>query len=294
MNNWTENFRISETGIYFVDNRSVWGGKYVESLIWHEPVEDNDDSEINGNGNEIQMFSRGLCIGDSITEGVFNYDSGQTVIKKYSYPTLLQRITGIDIVNAGIGGLTAETWYNASIDSNTQYGKWLNNEWVWNMNPTVGTGDIVSDLLNYSGFDFSVIHLGINDIYLMGDKAIDDVIANFETNIYNIINKLKTANKGIKIFLCTIIPSYAVPGDTNYEAINAKIKEIAEATEEVYLIDLNKYSKCTAGSPYAHIHLTALGYRQMASEISAYISYIISQNLEDFKWVQFIGTDYSV
>lgn len=293
LNGWSENLNFAQTGIYFMDSREAWGGKYVESLRREGTIEpeENEETPVEYDGNEIQVFSRCLCIGDSITEGVFNYSGGQTVIKKYSYPRVLKRITGIDVVNAGVGGLTAKTWYEASINSDTQYGTWVNGEWVWHMSPETAEGDVVSKFLDYSGFDFSIIHLGINDIYMMGEATLDETITTFETNIYNIINKLKTSNTGIKIFLCTIIPSYAYPGNTDYEAMNEKIREIANSTDDVFLVDLNLYSKCAANTPYSNIHLTAIGYHKMATEIKALISYVIKNNLEKFKTVQFIGTE---
>lgn len=293
LNGWTEPLRFSEPGIYFMDGRANWEGKYVESLF-SSGTKETKENPAEYAGSEIQMFTRGLCIGDSITEGAFDHNGGQVGIKKYSYPSVLERITGIDIVNAGISGLTAKTWYEASIDSNTQWGRWVNNEWVWHVSPETADGDVVSEALDYSGYDFAIIHLGINDIYLMSDEAtLDETIATFETYIYNIIHKLKTANTGIKVFLCTIIPSYAVPGNTDFEAINEKIREIATATEDVFLIDLNEYSECREGTPYSYKHLTALGYHKMASEIKSLISYTIKKNLDQFNEVQFIGTTYT-
>lgn len=296
LNGWTEDIWFYEPGIYFMDVRSYGGGKYVESLFRSgtDVPEETEENPAEYNGNEIQVFTRGLCIGDSITEGVFNYSGGQTVIKKYSYPSVLKRLTGIDIVNAGVSGLTSKTWYEASINSDTQYGTWVNGEWVWHMSPETAKGDVVSKSLDYSGFDFSVIHLGINDIYTMGEATLDETISTFEANIYNIINKLKAENTGIKVFLATIIPSYAYPGNTDYAAINEKIREIANATENVFLIDLNAYSACLGGTPYHNIHLTALGYNKMATEIKSLICYTIKENLEKFKDVQFIGTDYVI
>lgn len=296
LNGWTESLRFSETGIYFMDGRANWEGKYVESLFRsgaYDP-EEIEENPAEYNGNEIQVFSRGLCIGDSITEGVFNYDVDQTVIKKYSYPSVLKRLTGIEIVNAGVGGLTSKTWYEASLDSDEQYGTWVNGEWVWHISPEIADGDVASKALDYAGFDFSIIHLGINDVYMSDALTFDETIAVFETNIYNIINKLKMANAGIKIFLCTIIPCYAYVGHLEYETLNAKIREIAEATEDVFLIDLNEYSACVGGTAYVNQHLTALGYHKMATEIKSLISYTISKNLEKFKEVQFIGTEYAI
>lgn len=295
LNRWNANLQFSETGIYFMDGRAAWEGKYVESLFRAGTTasEETEDSPIEYSGNEIQSFSRGICIGDSITEGVFNHTDGQIVIKKYSYPSVLKRITGIEIVNAGVGGLTSKTWYDASINSDSQYGTWVNGEWVWHMAPETAEGDVVSKSFEYSGFDFAVIHLGINDIGMMGDATLDDTVAIFETNINNIINKLKAANNGIKVFLATIIPCYAVPGYTEYEVLNEKIRSIANAVDDVFLIDLNMYSECSQGTPYVNRHLTAIGYRKMATEIKALISYTMKQHLNEFKSVQFIGTSYS-
>lgn len=297
-NRWTAKGLFAETGIYFMTDIPNGGQKYVGSLTCSVASGSGETEEIEENpteydGNEIQVFTRGLCIGDSITEGVFNHVGGQVGIKKYSYPSVLKRITGIDILNAGISGSTAKSWYEASLNSEPQWGRWVNDEWVWSEAPDVGESDKVSTELDYSGYDFAVIHLGINDIFTMGEATLDETILTFETNIYNIINRLKATSTGIKIFLCTIIPSYAYPGNTDYESMNEKIREIANETDDVFLVDLNMYSNCLGDTPYSHIHLTALGYHKMATEIKSIICYIIKNNLESFKNVQFIGTTYS-
>lgn len=295
LNGWTENIRFSEPGIYFMDSRSYGGGKYVESLF-RSGTGDSEEAEeipIEYDGHEIQVFNRGICIGDSITHGTVDHSEGQINVKQYSYPTILSKMTGIDIVNTGVPGFTSKTWYDASVDGDSQGGRWVNSEWVWSLTPSVGDGDIVSESLDYSGFDFAVIHLGINDVLSISESiTLETALATFETNINSIITKLKDSNTGIKIFLATIIPCYAYDGSVEYATFNEKIREITNSTDNVYLIDLNEYSALVHGSPYVNKHLTAIGYHKMASEISAYISYIISQNLTDFKWVQFIGTEF--
>ena len=297
LDGWTAGATFPEPGVYFLDNRSIWGGKYVDALVWHEPIEEDKEEEniFANNGYEIEMFSRGLFVGDSITMGTFDTSDGGIVDRRYSYPTIFKRITNIDVVNAGIAGMTSKGWYDASFDSDSKNGKWVNNEWNWGLSPYVGENDVVSSTLNYSGYDFSVIHLGINDILIPEEGLdFDGIISTFTLSMNNIINKIKAENKGIKIFLCTIIPSYAYPGHEQFATLNEKIREIAETTDDVFLIDLNKYSKCAYGTPYENKHLTALGYRQMATEIISLINYTIRNNLESFKAVQFIGTDYSL
>jgi hypothetical protein len=54
-------------------------------------------------------------------------------------------------------------------------------------------------------------------------------------------------------------------------------------------LDLNKYSESASKSAYNRTHPTALGYHKLASEIAAYVSYIIKTNLDEFEDVQFIG-----
>ena len=68
----------------------------------------------------MSMFSRGICVGDSVTEGSFDSNEGGAVIQKFSYPKILQRLSGVEIVNAGIAGATSQTWYEASLDSTNQ------------------------------------------------------------------------------------------------------------------------------------------------------------------------------
>lgn len=307
---WYEIIDFPETGIYGYDKRTYGGNDYLKSFTFsatvtpsgggsggstggNSNVNTNPSSPIHYTGNEIQMFSRGICIGDSVTDGSFDSENNGAVIRKFSYPTILKRITNIDIVNAGIAGATSGSWYDASLNSDTLYGKWLNDEWVWNMNPEASAVDTVSSQLNYSNFDFAIIHLGINDLGMKEESVtIDQAVATFETNVNKIISALKTNNKGIKIFLATIIPSYAPATNTGYNTLNSKIKSIVENNENIYLLDLNKYSEIANHTAYNRIHPTALGYQKLASEIAAYISYIIRHNLDEFESVQFIGTDY--
>lgn len=290
---WVEWVDFAETGIYGFETRTWGGNEYTSYFTFTSTVGGSGgtsgtiggtDSPVNYKGNEIQAFTRGICIGDSVTEGTLDHSEGTFNKAGTSYPAILKRLTGLDITNAGIAGATSKTWYETSLNSSTSWGDWVNNEWFWR-EPT-GTS------LDYSGYDFAIIHLGINDIGNMGDLTIDELLVDYETNIYNIINKLKEHNNGIKIFLATIVPSYAPSYNENYKAMNNKIRAIVEATADVYLLDLNNLSNLTMHSAYNVWHPTAIGYVKMAEEIKALISYIISQNLDEFSTIQFIGTDY--
>lgn len=285
---WVEWIAFDKTGVYGYETRTWGGNEYCSSYTFtatsNEEYDDGVFSPVDYKGNEILAFSRGICIGDSVTEGTLDHSEGTMNKAGMSYPALLKRMTGIDIVNAGIAGTTSGTWYETSLNSATNWGDWVNNEWFWR--------EPQGSSLDYSGFDFTIIHLGINDLGNMGDTPIDDVITAFEININNIVTKLRDNNKGIKIFLATIIPSYAPNYNENYKKLNEKIRAIAEASNDIYLLDLNAYSNLTAHQAYNVWHPTPLGYVKLAEEIKAMISYIISENLDDFKGIHLIGTDY--
>ncbi len=283
---WVEYIDFTETGIYGFETRTWGGNEYTSYFAFTTTtggsggagIVGGTTSPIDYKGNEIQAFTRGICIGDSVTEGTLDNDEGTFNKADTSYPAVLKRLTGLDITNAGIAGATSKTWFDMSLNSSAGWGDWVNNEWFWK-EPT-GTS------LNYSGYDFAIIHLGINDIGYMGDMTIDELLVDYEANMYNIINKLKENNEGIKIFLATIIPSYAPNYNENYKAMNNKITAIAEATSNVYLLDLNALSNLTMDEAYNIWHPTAVGYVKLAEEIKSLISYTISQNLADFKFIQ--------
>ena len=294
---WVEWIDFTETGIYGFETRTWGGNEYTSHFTFTSTTQGSGgtggsgttiggiSSPVDYKGNEIQAFARGICIGDSVTEGTLDHSGGTMNKAGTSYPAVLKRLTGLDITNAGIAGTTSKTWYETSLNSSVSWGDWVNNEWFWR-EPT-GTS------LDYSGYDFAIIHLGINDVGNMGNITIEELLVDYEANIYNIINKLKAHNNRIKIFLATIVPSYAPSYNDNYRAMNNKIKAIVEATDNVYLLDLNNLSNLTMHGAYNVWHPTAIGYVKMAEEIKALISYIISQNLDEFSTIQFIGTDYT-
>ena len=300
---WFEIINFPETGIFAYDKRTYGGNDYAKTFTFSATYTPSSGGSTPGGsttpttpikytGNEISVFSRGICIGDSVTEGSFDNAEGGAIVKRFAYPAILERITGIDIVNAGIAGATSKTWYEASLNSDEQWGKWFNDEWVWNTNPPASSTDIVSSSLNYSNFDFAIIHLGINDFGLMSETdTMDSMLTNFENYINTIINTLKDNNNGIKIFLATIVPSYAHPSHAGFVTMNQKIREMAAATQDVYLLDLNIYSELATKEAYNVVHPTAIGYQKLANEIASYISYIINNNLDEFKEVQFISSN---
>jgi hypothetical protein len=213
-------------------------------------------------GEEMRVFRKGICIGDSLTKGTFNYDSAKgsstaIIDTTRSYPQFLAKMLGIEIDNVATGGATTADWWN-------EYG---NND--------------------FKGNDFAIIHLGINDVFRNGVWDENSAVA-----LSNIITKLKADNKEIKIFVCTIFPfiDYLNAAAIASPAIADYVSSLND--NNVILLNMNKYSRMSSSKAYNNYHATALGYWLMATELKNYISWYINNNLEDFAEVQFIGTNY--
>lgn len=224
-------------------------------------------------GDEINIFNKGVCIGDSLTAGAFDYyDNSELktfVDFTMSWCANVERMTGVTMTNKGDSGKTYETWWNTH------------------------SGD------DLSGYKFAIIALGVNDAYLNNGWS-----TGAENALTNIVNKLKAENNGIKIFIATLPPYFRSVNQEDHTknsykmyTVNEGIKRMAE-TLNLYLIDLSQYCTMTYDEyeKWAIIkwgHFNARGYYTLAKEYISYISYIIANNIEDFKNVQYIGTNYN-
>lgn len=210
-------------------------------------------------GSDICIFKKILCIGDSLTEGFFNENGGsRLVMPERSYPAQLAKLTGIEVSNYGYSGYTSVDWYNAYAST------------------------------DLSGYDCCIIQLGVND-QLQNVSQSD-----MNTALTNIINKIESENYGIKIFVADITPGngyLTTAMRSRSDMIKAFVNNLNDAN--VYLLDLWSYSHIDDSLAYDAGHLSAYGYFKLAEDYKAYISWIINKNPLDFRYVQFIGTDYT-
>ena len=213
-------------------------------------------------GNSARVFKKILCIGDSLTEGAFNYGAGGEnafIDKTLSYPTFLKVLTGRDTFNAGDAGESTKSW------------------WTLHQN---------DDL---SGYDACIIELGLNDV--AGQPSVQCTSQERIEAVGNIISKLKSENTGIKIFISTLLNIYH---GTNHESVNSDLRSIVENNSDCYLLDISVYGTLSKQLPDRFVHLTALGYEKMALNYFNYMSYIIDNDVNnDFAFIQYIGTNYT-
>lgn len=224
-------------------------------------------------GGDICAFEKILCIGDSITDGAFNYTaiSGQTFTAReaLSYPSNLASITGRTVINLGDSGESPSSW------------------WAAHQNDA-----------ELTGVDCAIIELGING-------SNDELNTDTKTAFDSIISALKTRNQKIKIFISSIPTGKAyraqLSSDTYYQKdqwLRTYYDTYYANDNQVFFLDVARYGhlrdKYSSGNydDYNEGHLSAYGYWRLAMDYRNYISYIMKNSNSDFKNIQFTGTDF--
>jgi lysophospholipase L1-like esterase len=237
------------------------------------------------NGGYINIFNKIACIGDSLTEGVFEYTENGEVkyagkpqgFEPYSYPSQLMRMTGATVGNYGVGGATAKSWLE-----------------------TTACTDCFKEENKAQAY---IIALGTNDTNYDGDVNTDIDVSNYNNNAdtfvgnyAKIIQKCLELQPKAKIFVVTI-PKTRTDYHNAWTTGNSKIKAVAEKLG-VYVLDIYTYSESFDNPDeykkhfYSGGHRNAVGYKRTAMEYATYISWIIYNNPNDFRNAQFIETDY--
>jgi lysophospholipase L1-like esterase len=260
--------------------------EYLPEKLKKLIIESNPLVNLLENGGYINIFNKIACIGDSLTEGVFEYTENGEVkyagkpqgFEPYSYPSQLARMTGATVGNYGVGGATAKSWLE-----------------------TTACTDCFKEENKAQAY---IIALGTNDTDYDGDVNTDIDVSNYNNNVdtfvgnyAKIIQKCLELQPKAKIFVVTI-PKTRTDYHNAWTTGNSKIKAVAEKLG-VYVLDVYTYSE-SYDNPDAYKnhfylggHRNAIGYRRTAMEYATYISWIIYNNPDDFRNVQYIGTDYN-
>lgn len=224
-------------------------------------------------GMDIVAFNKGICIGDSLTYGSMNTTDaqgnagpalqsllGSAFVEARSYPAKLAKLTGIEITTVAQGGITSYDFYETFKDQ------------------------------DWSGHEFAIIELGRNDV-AQPPVGYGTWTEQSVTGFTNIINKLKTENPGIKIFVCN--DTNIVGNKEIWSLINGIEQLVADLDDpDVILLDMHKYSTLNSTNAYQCAHLTQYGYYRLAQDYCNYISWYMATHKEEFRFIQFIGTNY--
>lgn len=228
----------------------------------------------------LSVFLHVGCIGDSLASGeaVYMKSDGTTGgLDKFdfSWGQYLARMTGNTYYNWSKGGLRCDTFLSSSLATECFDGEHLCEAYIIglgqnekNKSYTIGTADDI-DLDDYS-------------------NNADSYYGNYG----KIISKIKEVQPKAKIFILTD-PLSSVES----AGYNDAVREIATLFDSVYLVDLYTYgsSLYTSTLMKAHKrggHYDAVGYYLCAMVIATYIDWLIKKYPEEFREVEFIGTDY--
>lgn len=236
------NYKINEAN---VNSTEATDNHYYSALATKKLLENIEGAD--SISPSLKVFNKILCIGDSWTQGVFDYtiDNDDTVygvgLDQYAYPTVLASLTGKKVTNKGDAGKTIKGWYDAHKD----------------------------DVL--SGHDACIIFLGINDI------ARTTTAVEREEGLNSIISKVKSENENIKVFLVSLPPHYST--NNSGKSFNNLVSGIAETTSNCYYVDIASYSDSDIKRTG---HPVAIGYESLARIIYKETSKIINENTSDF------------
>lgn len=240
---------------------------------------DHPLEHIRENPGLLAVFRHVGCIGDSLASGeaVYKKEDGTTGGRdkfEYSWGQYLARMTGNTYYNWSKGGLRCDTFLSSSLAEECFDGNHMCEAYIIglgqnerNKNYTIGTDE---------------------DIHM------DDYTENPDTyygNYGKIISKIKEIQPKAKIFVLTD-PLKAV----ETAGYNAAVRKIAEIFENVYLVDLYTYGTDLYSSGFLAQqkrggHFNAVGYYACGLIIATYIDWIIKKYPEEFREVEFIGTN---
>lgn len=223
------------------------------------------------------------CIGDSLASGELEYTKedgtkGYKDYYEYSWGQYMARTCGNTVYNFSKGGMTAKGYH-----------KFAEERGFWN------------DEYKCQAY---IIALGVNDIDHerstlatgeVGDLDKEDYDSEtnctFAGEYEKIIRKIKEVQPKARIFLITM-PNNRRKGAEHSELLT----KMAEAYEYTYVIDLFKYGPSYRGefskNYFLGGHMNPMGYMVSAKLIMSYIDYIIRHNMDDFKQIGFVGTEF--
>lgn len=205
------------------------------------------------------IFTKCICIGDSLTRGFYNTQYPNGGGDYPTYPQQLEKITGWDVTNAGKSGADAIEWYTNRLN-----------------------------LFTYNDKDVAVIFLGTN-------HGLTDTVSNGANTFTNtgcymsIIEYLHSQNEDIKIFICTVSSVSGTASDV--ATTNKAIKDISDKYDYVYLLDINDNNYYDLNNDICHpsyigtVHRGSNGYTLQAMVIANLINDIVMNNTTDFEVV---------
>lgn len=229
------------------------------------------------------IFKEIGVIGDSLSSGEFeSHDEEGNILYhdmyEYSWPAVLERITGTVFRNYSRGGMTAKEFLEGWADQN--------GFWQWNQAYIIALG-------NNDMFSFNYPAGSAADIHPDNPEENPDT---FFGNMGRIVSRLKSIEKDARIFLVSMQRRGEAETDPVIFAVAEEMKKMCRLFSYTYLIDMTNdgpiYDAQMRRTFAMGFHPNAMGYYSYALMMGNYVDYIIRKNPEDFFEVPFIGKGY--
>lgn len=239
---------------------------------------DKPDSNLIYDGGMTRIFNRIGVIGDSLSSGEMAYGDAQdesTIhyvdMYQYSWIQYLARSCGTTAYNFSQGGMNTRNFL-ADLGGH-----------LTDLRKTDYKCQAYFVALCHNDDNYGVPIGSPSDINTTDPTLSADT---FYGNYAHIISEIKSVEPNAKIFcVCSKVSSLA--------PYNVAIRYMATIFTNVYILDFENYfPELETVWEYTQGHGNAMGYLNYSWQIGTYVDYIIRNNRNAFKYVQFIGTEY--
>ena len=241
-----------------------------------------DPLELKVDGGYTKIFRKIGVIGDSLASGAMTYyvddthttTSGEDMYE-YSWLQYIARTCGSIGYNFSKGGLSTRTFLQdvggKATECYTDASKLCQAYFI-----ALGHNDLNQSIPTGTSDDIDIVDYNNNADTYYGNYA-------------KIIQKIKEIAPKAKIFVITMKNKYNEIVCAEY---NAAIRYMATIFDNVYVLDMNIYFPDILDEHYTAGHGNAMGYCHYSLEIQTLVDKTIRENPTDFKYVQFINTEY--
>ena len=227
-------------------------------------------------GGMAKIFRTIGVVGDSLSSGAMTYnvagdESRQKNIDMYEYSWIqyMARYCGSTAYNFSVSGMGTDTFFGSSRYELLTDGEHLCQAYFialghndWNRSVPIGAPE-----------DMDVEHWQENADTFIGNYA-------------KIISTIKSIQPDAKIF------PILMKREQKYADYNEAIRYVASRFDNIYLLEMDKFAEERQGWEDTLGHGNTMGYLNYSYQISSYVDWIIRHNPDEFKYVQFIGTEY--
>ena len=226
------------------------------------------------------VFKQIGVIGDSLASGEFeSHDENGSIVYtdmyEYSWPAVLERITGTKYNNYSRGGMTAREYMQSWADAN--------GFWQWNQAYIIALGNNDSFVCGHP----------LGSVKDVNSECPQDNADTFFGNMGKIVCKLKTIEPNARIFVVTPqLRGEACDKDIRY--IASELAKLCDMFDFTYLLDMTAhapvYDAEMRKSFGLGFHPNPMGYYAYALMVANYIDYVIRSNPREFATIPFVGT----